>query len=121
MSKLNIGVGEDFPLEDDAIKSDEREYGCAHWRARYGRGGHRHWHRHGHPMRGAAAIVILPVAAASVTAAILYPLATLGVIGGAGIAAAAYRRGRWHRHWDREWDREEQRRDGPRADADDKP
>jgi len=125
MSKLNIGVGEDFPLGDDAIKSDEREYGCAHWRARYANGEHRHWRRRGHP--GAAAIIVLPVAAASVTAAILYPLATLGVIGGAGLAAAAYRHGRRHRRWDHRRRREEQERraqnqpdtdtpDGPKED-----
>ncbi|MBL8782476.1 MAG: hypothetical protein JNL06_16185 [Alphaproteobacteria bacterium] len=116
MSKLNIGVGEDFPLDDDAIKSDEREYGCAHWRARYADGGgHRHWRRNGHPMHSAAAIIVLPVAAASVTAAILYPLATLGVIGGASLAAAAYRHGRRHRRWEhRRW-REEQERNA-RAD-----
>jgi hypothetical protein len=121
MSKLNIGVGEDFPLGDDAIKSDEREYGCAHWRARYANGEHRHWRRHGHPMRGAAAIIILPVAAASVTAAILYPLATLGVIGGAGLAAAAYRHGRRHRRWEhRRW-REEQERRAQGDPAQDKP
>lgn len=110
MSKLNIGVGEDFPLGDDAIKSDERETGCAHWRARYADGEHRHWRRHGHPMRGAAAIFVLPVAAASITAAILYPLATLGVIGSAGLAAAAYRHGRRRRRWEyRRW-RDEQER-----------
>jgi hypothetical protein len=119
MSKLNIGVGEDFPLEDDAIKSDERDDGCAHWRAHYRHGDHRRWRRHGHPMRGAAAIVILPLAAASVTAAILYPLATLGVIGGAGLAAAAYqhgRRERWREHY-RRW-REEQDRAQPKAERD---
>ena len=121
MSKLNIGVGEDFPLDDDAIKSDEREYGCAHWRARHGRN-HRHWRRHGHP--GAAAIVVLPLAAASVTAAILYPLATLGVIGGAGLAAAAYRHGRRHRRWEhRRWHEEQERRaqSGPQPDQPEPP
>jgi hypothetical protein len=127
MSKLNIGVGEDFPLDDDAIRSDDREYGCAHWRARYANGERRHWRRHGHPIYGAAAIVVLPVAAASVTAAILYPLATLGVIGGAGLAAAAYRHGRRHRRWEhRRWREEQERRaqnqpntdtpDGPKED-----
>jgi hypothetical protein len=82
MSKLNIGVGEDFPL-DDAPKS-ERNYPCeAHWRTR-----HMH-HRHRHGPFGA--LLVLPAAAASVTAAILYPLATLGVIAGLGTAAAIYR------------------------------
>lgn len=110
MSKLNIGVGEDFPLGDDAIKSDEHDRGCAHWRARYA-DGDRHWRRHGRPMHGAAAILVLPVAAASVTAAILYPLATLGVIGSAGLAAAAFRHGRRRRRWERRrWYEEQQRR-----------
>jgi hypothetical protein len=82
MSKLNIGVGEDFPL-DDAPKG-ERNHPCeAHWRAR-----HMH-HRHRH--RPFAALLVLPAAAASVTAAILYPLATLGVIAGLGAAGAIYR------------------------------
>jgi hypothetical protein len=84
MSKLNIGVGEDFPLNDAA--KGERNHPCAaHWRARHMH--HRRHHRHG-PF---AALLVLPAAAASVTAAILYPLATLGVIGGLGAAAAIFR------------------------------
>lgn len=84
MSKLNIGVGEEFPL-GDAPRS-ERNHSCdARWRAR-----HMHHRRHG-PF---AALLVLPAAAASVTAAILYPLATLSVIGGLGAAAAVYRHAR---------------------------
>ncbi len=84
MSKLNIGVGEDFPL-DDAPKG-ERDHPCeARWRARHMH--HRRHHRHG-PF---AALLVLPAAAASVTAAILYPLATLGVIATLGTAGAIYR------------------------------
>ncbi len=91
MSKLNIGVGEDFPL-DDAQKNEAGEHPCpARWRAR-------HMHRRGHFRRHGpgpvAALFVLPAAAASVTAAILYPLATLGVIGSLGAAGAIYRRNR---------------------------
>ena len=111
MSKLNVGVGEDFPLGDDA-RQDEREHFCAaarHWRHR---GRHR---RFGHGPGPAAAIFVLPAAVASVTAAVLYPLATLGVIGGAGLAAAAYGRGRWHHHRDevmRRWREHQERHEG---------
>lgn len=91
MSKLNIGVGEDFPL-DDAQKNEAGEHPCAaRWRARhmYRR---RHFYRHG--PGPVAALFVLPAAAASVTTAILYPLATLGMIGGLGAAGAIYRHNR---------------------------
>lgn len=88
MSKLNIGVGEEFPL-GDAPKSFADQGVCAqHWRHR----------RHRRAMHAAGALVLLPAAAASVTAAIIYPLATLGVIGGLGLVAAAHRRRRWERY-----------------------
>lgn len=91
MSKLNVGVGEDFPL-DDTPKNDQR-LTCEDYR----RMRHMHHARWRHRRRGGpvAAILILPLAAASVTTAILYPLATLGVIGGLGLAGAAYRHGRY--------------------------
>lgn len=86
MSKLNIGVGEEFPL-DDATRG-ERLHPCgANWRE------HRMRHRR-HRYRAFATLLVLPAAAASVTAAILYPLATLGVIGGLGAATAVYRHAR---------------------------
>ena len=86
MSKLNIGVGEDFPL-NDAQKNETGDHPCAaHWRAR--RMHHRHHRHRGGPI---AALFVLPAAAASVTAAILYPLATLAVLGGLGTAGAIYR------------------------------
>ena len=86
MSKLNIGVGEEFPLDD----AGERNHSCeARWRAR-----HMHHHRRHHRHGPFTALLVLPAAAASVTAAILYPLATLGVIGGLGAAAAIYRHAR---------------------------
>lgn len=97
MSKINVGVGEDFPL-DDAPKPEqprENEHPCAQWRER--RAHMRAW-RHHRRMHGLGAIIVLPAAAASVTAAILYPLATLGVIGGLGVAAAAHRHARWARY-----------------------
>jgi hypothetical protein len=50
----------------------------------------RRHHRHS----AVATLLVLPAAAASVTAAILYPLATLGVIGGLGAATAIYRHAR---------------------------
>jgi hypothetical protein len=116
MSKLNVGVGEDFPLGDDANQTG-REHACAHyWRHRHGR------HRH-HPARAAAAIVIIPAGVAAVTTAILYPLTTLGVIGGLGLVAAAHRRGRrWERYREeyRRW-REEQRNAASGPQPDDKP
>jgi hypothetical protein len=64
--------------------------------------------------------VIIPAGVAAITTAIIYPLATLGVIGGLGLAAAAHHRGRrWERYREeyRRW-REEQRRaaDGPQPD-----
>lgn len=90
MSKFNIGVGEDFPL-DDAQKNDQR-LSCEEY-MRMRRMHHARWRhrRHAGPV---AAILVLPLAAASVTTAILYPLVTLGVIGGLGLAGAAYRHGR---------------------------
>jgi hypothetical protein len=95
MSKLNIGVGEEFPL-DDAPGNEAHEHPCAaRWRAR-------HMHRRRHFYRygpgPVAALFVLPAAAASVTAAILYPLATLGVIGGLGAAGAIYRHNRRSEH-----------------------
>ncbi|MEQ1864695.1 MAG: hypothetical protein ABL996_08580 [Micropepsaceae bacterium] len=88
MSKLNIGVGEEFPL-GDAPKPSTSQHICAqHWRHR----------RHRRGMHVAGALIVLPAAAASVTAAIVYPLATLGVIGGLGLAAAAHRHRRWKRY-----------------------
>lgn len=90
MSKLNVGVGEEFPLGDDPKQSGEPHACAQYWRHR----------RHRRRSHAAGAIIILPAAAASVTAAILYPLATLGVIGGLGVLAAAHRRGRWHRYYD---------------------
>jgi hypothetical protein len=87
MSKLNVGVGEEFPLDD-------QQHERAPWlRPR------RHHRRHGHGTRAVGALIILP-AAASVTAAILYPLVTLGVLGGVGLVAAAHRHGRWQRYRD---------------------
>lgn len=86
MSKLNVSVGEDFPL-NDAPKNETPDHPCAaHWRAR--RMHHRHRRYHGGPF---AALFVLPAAAASVTAAILYPLTTLAVLGGLGTAGAIYR------------------------------
>ena len=91
MSKLNIGVGEDFPL-DDVQKSEGGEHPCAaRWRARHMHR-RRHFYRHG--PGPVAALVVLPAAAASVTAAILYPLATLAVIAGLGAAGTLYRHNR---------------------------
>jgi hypothetical protein len=119
MSKLNVGVGEDFPLEDDA-RRDDSEHPCArYWRARQAR---REWRReHGGP-HALGAIVIVPAAVASVTAAILYPLATLGVAGGLGLAAAAYHRGRWRREeWARHWEDYRRWREAERAKANAKP
>lgn len=102
MSKYNVGIGDDFPLEDGPPSSDARTHCEAYWQARRERMHHfRHHRRHRHGMAGpAAAFIVLPAAVASVTAAVLYPLVTLGVIGGAGLVAAAYRRGHWdHRDW----------------------
>lgn len=90
MSKLNIGVGEDFPL-DDAPKNEGLDHSCARWRERRMQR-RRHFYRHG--PGPVAALLVLPAAAASVTAAILYPLATLGIIGGLGAASAIYRHNR---------------------------
>ena len=106
MSKLNVGVGEEFPLDDEPKQSGEPHVCAQHWRHR------RHRHHH-----GAGALFILPAAAASVTAAILYPLATLGVIGGLGLAAAAHRRGRWRAYREAYRDATRARQsEGPQAD-----
>ena len=91
MSKLNIGVGEEFPLEDGP-KSDHTRMTCEEFaRARRLHHGRRH---HLHRGGGIAALLVLPLAAASVTTAIMFPLATLSVIGGLGLAGAAYRHSR---------------------------
>ena len=114
MSKLNVGVGEEFPLGEDA-NQNEREHPCAGWRSRHG-GWRRGHHRHG--PGPAAAIVVIPAGVAAVTTAILYPLTTLGVIGGLGLVAAAHHRGRWSQYRDeirRRW-REERRREDHRDD-----
>jgi hypothetical protein len=87
MSKLNIGVGEDFPV--DGAEKQEAHPCEAYWRARRMHM-HARWRRRRHagPF---AALLILPAATASVTAAVLYPLATLSVLTGLGLAGAAYR------------------------------
>lgn len=104
MSKLNVGVGEDFPLGDPPDQTSER-HGCAHrWRH----------HRHGRGLHTAGAFIVLPAAAASVTVAILYPLTTLGVIGGLGLVAAAHRHGRWQRYRDAYRRHRDERHDKPR-------
>ncbi|MCE9524340.1 MAG: hypothetical protein K8S25_18115 [Alphaproteobacteria bacterium] len=104
MSKLNVGVGEEFPLGDVPKQSGEQHNCRQHWRH----------NRHRHGMRAAGALIVLPVAAASVTAAIMYPLVTLGLIGGLGVAAAAHRRSRWRAY-------REAYRDAMRARAERKP
>lgn len=112
MSKLNIGVGEDFPLGDDANQTG-REHVCAqYWRHRRHRRGFRRAY-------AAGAIVILPITAAAVTTAILYPLTTLGVVGGLGLAAAAHRHGRWQRYRDEHRRRHHDERSdhGPQPDS----
>ena len=93
MSKLNVGVGEEFPL-DDTPKNDRQRLSCEDY-MRMRRQYHTRWHQRRHRGGSVAALLILPMAAASITTAILYPLATLGVIGGLGLAGAAYRHGRY--------------------------
>ena len=44
MSKYDIGVGDDFPLEDGPLDENNEQEGC---RGRHGRH-HRHHHHHGH-------------------------------------------------------------------------
>lgn len=119
MSKLNIGVGEDFPVQDDDAGERFESY-CGY--ARHYRYGHRFGHRHG-PEHMAKAFIALPAAAATVTVAVLYPLTTLGVIVGLGALAAAHRHS--HRREEfreefRRYRREERDRDrgaGPQPDA----
>lgn len=104
MSKYNVGIGEDFPLEDGPGSSDARSRCEARWQAHRERMHHFRHRRHRHygmHAPAAAAFVALPAAVATVTVAVLYPLITLGVIGGAGLVAAAYRRGHWDR---RDWE-----------------
>jgi hypothetical protein len=126
MSKYNVGIGEDFPLEDGP-ESGARSRCEARWQAHRERMHHFRHRRHRHGMYApAAAFVVLPAAVATVTVAVLYPLVTLGVIGGAGLVAAAYRRGHWdqrdwqdfkRRHRDDRPRNEPPRDEGPQPDA----
>lgn len=127
MSKYNVGVGEDFPVGDGPGMSDARSRCEAAWHARREHFRHHRGFRR-HRMHGPAAFVVLPAAVASITAAVLYPIVTLGIIGGAGLVAAAYRHGRWdHRDWEENRRRhhnrddrgygEARRDEGPQPDA----
>ncbi len=85
MSKVSVGVGEEFPLQEPSIAGPG---GGRHWRHHHN--GHRRGrHRHG------AALFFLPVLAAGVTAAISYPLETLAGAG-ALLLVALVGHGIWH-------------------------
>ena len=96
MSKINVGVGEPFPLEDEPKAEDRWDHCAQHWRAR-------HWRRRHRGVRAAGLLIALPAATASVTAAILYPLTTLGLIAALGAGAAAARYGGGHHDRDGHW------------------
>jgi len=121
LSKLNVGVGADFPVDsaEPSPSDDERDEGCdyRHFRHRYR---HRFGRRHG--WRGGRFFYFGPLALiifiALISLAVSYPFVILGLIAVAAFAFAA-RHHRWHDHDDgddhRGYDRRERDDDGWRG------
>ena len=115
MSKLNVGVGADFPVDaaEPSPKDDERAEGCdsRHFRRHYRRRfGSRHgWRRGRFFWFGPAALIVF---IALISLAVSYPMVVLGLVAIAALAFAA-RHHHWHDHDD--WDG----RGGNRRDGDD--
>jgi len=99
LSKLNVGVGADFPVDaaEPRPSDEERFEGCDYQGFR-----HRHRHRFGrrHGWRGGRFFFVGPLALivfiALISLAVSYPMVILGLIAVAALAFAA----RHHHHWD---------------------
>ena len=48
MSKYDIGVGDDFPLEDGRLNESDQQDGCGGHHGRHHRHHHHRGHHHGH-------------------------------------------------------------------------
>lgn len=101
MTRYRVGVGEEFPMAERLRREFERgcRYGEARWREERGE-----WRGRGFGF-AVGALAVLVALAAALSAAISYPLATLGVLAVLLLLAGAGRRGRrrrW-RHEGRSW------------------
>ncbi len=121
MSKLNVGVGAEFPVDSAEPEPNEDERGdyCDGYRFR-GRRGHyrmRAWRRG--PFMFAPLLAIVAFIAL-ISAAVSYPGVVLALIAIA-ILAFALRRHHWHDRYegpyDGRYDGRERRDDGPQPDA----
>ena len=90
MSKLDIGVGDEFPLDES--RPDEGRHAWKHHRGRHGRhhhGRHHHGHHHHHRRHGFGRLAFLLVVAGTVALIVEHQLTrdvALGMIGaGAGL------------------------------------
>ena len=102
MSKLNVGVGADFPVDaaEPGPSDDERYQGCDY---RHMSGRHRHRFRGRHGWRGGRFFYFGPLALiafiAMISLAISYPGIILALFAIAALAFAM-RHHRWHEYYD---------------------
>lgn len=120
MSKLNVGVGADFPIDaaEPRSQDDESFRGCEsrHFRHRHRHGfGGRYGWRRGRFFYAAGPLALV-VFIALISLAISYPMVVLGLVAVAAFAfAARHHRHHWHDHGD--WrDRDDDRDDFGRRD-----
>jgi hypothetical protein len=122
VSKLNVGVGADFPVDsaEPSTSEEDRDY-CSYDRFRLRRGRHRIWRRGPFFAMPLLAIIVF---VAMISLAISYPIIVLAVVAIA-VLAFALRSGHWHddhsepydRRDDR-WNRQNRRDPGPQPDID---
>jgi hypothetical protein len=118
LSKLNVGVGADFPVDsaEPSPSEDERSEGCG-YRYRHGRHRHHHGFRGRHGWRGGrffyAGPLALIVFIAMISLAISYPGIILALVAIVAVAFAM-RHHHWHDHFDRRGDDWRDRDDEPR-------
>ncbi len=103
MSKINVGVGDEFPVQD---VPEDGGYACSGWKGGSYNCGRHSEGTHEHEVPNVVTAVLGGLAAVSlVTLAVLNPLVTLAVTGGGALAYAAGRRSARRRRW---WARKRQ-------------
>ena len=100
MSKLDIGVGDEFPLDDGGPDRRERHgYRGHHFHHHRMHRGHHHHHRHGHGLGRFALLLVIAGLAALIVEHRLPAEAAYGMIalGVTGLAVLVVRHWRHHR------------------------